>query len=66
MDHVQTKNHFYQSQDEKKWDVFLSTCTPVKHKNITPFMENPKAKMWQQKLQEMSNFQTWKWNETKN
>jgi len=23
MDHVQTKNHFYQSQDEKKLDVFF-------------------------------------------
>jgi hypothetical protein len=41
---------------KKNLDVFLSTCTPIKHNNKTPFMENLKAKMWQQKLQEMSNF----------
>jgi len=45
MDHVQTKNHNYQPQDEKKFDVFLTMCTPIKHNNKIPFMENPKAKM---------------------
>ncbi len=50
MDHVQTKNHNYQPQDEKKLNVFLPTCTPIKHNNKTPFMENSKAKMLQQKL----------------
>jgi sortase (surface protein transpeptidase) len=46
MDHLQTKNHNYQPQDEKKRkDVVLSTCTPIKHNNKTPFMENSKTKM---------------------
>jgi hypothetical protein len=30
---------------KKKLDVFLFTCTPIKHKNKTYFMENCKAKM---------------------
>jgi len=29
--------------------------THKKHDNQTPFMKNPKTKIWQQKLQEMSN-----------
>jgi hypothetical protein len=29
---------------KKHLDDFLSTCTPIKHNNKTPFMENPKAK----------------------
>ncbi len=45
MDHVQTKNHNYQPHDEKKFGCFLSTCTPIKHNNKTPFIENLKAKM---------------------
>jgi hypothetical protein len=56
MDHVQTKIHNYQPQDENKFEFFLFACTPIKHNNKTPFMENPKAKMWQQKLQKMSIF----------
>jgi hypothetical protein len=40
---------------KKKLDVFLTTCTPIKHNNKTPFMENSRAKVWQQKLQEMLN-----------
>jgi hypothetical protein len=35
--------------------VFLSTCTPIKQNNKTPFMENSKTKLWQQKLEEISN-----------
>jgi hypothetical protein len=34
---------------KKKLDVFLSTCTPIKQNNKTPFMENSKAKVLQQK-----------------
>jgi len=30
---------------KKKLEVFLSTCTPIKHNNKRPFMKNPKAKM---------------------
>jgi hypothetical protein len=45
MNHGQTKNHNYQAQDENKFGFFLSTCTPIKHNNKTPFMKNPKAKM---------------------
>jgi hypothetical protein len=33
---------------KKKIDGFLSTYTPIKHNNKTPFMEISKAKMWQQ------------------
>ncbi len=47
MDHVQKKNHKYQSQDQKQiWTIFLSTHTPIKHCSKTPFMENLKP-MWQ-------------------
>jgi hypothetical protein len=46
MDHVQTKNHNYQPQYEKKKEKdVLSTCTPIKHNNKTLFMENSKTKM---------------------
>jgi hypothetical protein len=41
---------------KKTLDVFLSMCAPIKHNNKIPFMENSKAKMWQQILQEMSNY----------
>jgi hypothetical protein len=44
----QTKNQNYQPQDEKKLAVFYSH---VHSSNKTPFMENPKITMWQQKLQ---------------
>ncbi len=29
---------------KKKLDVVLFTCTPIKHNNKTPFMENSKTK----------------------
>jgi hypothetical protein len=51
----QTKNHNYQLQEENKLDVFLSTCAFLKQNNKTPFKENPKITMWQQKLQEKLN-----------
>jgi hypothetical protein len=45
MNHVQTKNHDYQHKMKKNLKVFLSTCTPIKQNNKTPFMENSKTKL---------------------
>ncbi len=46
IDLMQTKNDNYQPQDEN-WYIY----TPINHNNKTPFMKNPKTKMWWQKIQ---------------
>jgi hypothetical protein len=39
--------------------IFLSTCTPIKHHNETPFHGKHKPKMLQKQIQEnLRNFQT--------
>jgi hypothetical protein len=35
---------------KKKIGCFFIHSTPIKHNNKTPFMKNPKIKMWQQKM----------------
>jgi hypothetical protein len=44
--------------------VFLSTCTPIKHHNKTPFMEKVNPKCDQKKIEKLPNSQTskWKWD----
>ncbi len=38
--------------------IFLSTCTPIKHPNKTPFMKNlnPKCDPKKKKIAKISNF----------
>jgi hypothetical protein len=48
-DHVQIKIIIINLKMKKILNIFLFTCTPIKHNNKTLFMENPKDKIWQQK-----------------
>ncbi len=45
MDHVQIKIIIINLKMKKNLNIFLFTCTPIKHNNKTLFMENPKAKI---------------------
>ncbi len=40
MNHVHKKIININNKTQKNWTIFLSTRTPIKHHNKTPFMEN--------------------------
>jgi len=67
IDHVQMFFHKYQYQDKKKnWTIFLSTCTPIKHHNKTPFMENLNPKCDKNKYKNCQILKPQNENETTN
>jgi hypothetical protein len=45
MDHVQEKSEISITRQKINWSIFLSTRTPIKHHNKTPFYGKPKPQM---------------------
>jgi hypothetical protein len=66
MDHVQKEIITIKNKTKKILNNFLSTSTPIKHHNKTPFMENlnPKCDKKNKKNCQILNFQNE--NEIKN
>ncbi len=66
MDHVQNEIINIKSKTKKFLNNFLSTCTPIKHHNKTPFMENLNPKCDKNKYKNCQIFKPQNENEIKN
>jgi hypothetical protein len=66
MDHVQKRIININTNTKQIWTIVLSTHTPIKHHNNTPFMENSNPKCDKNKYKKCQIFKLENENETKN